>query len=198
MIKKNKEEGSEEKKEESINKKEEMKKKKEDNNKYINDNLNKVDVKLNFKKDFKERSPITESINKATDEHMEKFKEKKKKNNKKEEETITLDKKTEIIIETMLKMRKTKGIIYESEKMVELVVEQLVKNGKVEKKTDMNTKRRIAAKMLVDKFMVEEMRFDKEEWKDIQIESIHTGKRKNKEGKTNEIIYVELKKHRRY
>ena len=87
-------------------------------------------------------------------------------------------------------MRRTRGIINKSDKMVELVVDQLVKNNKIDKKMPINYKRQVAAKALVDKFMTEEMKFTKEEWKNIEIANIHTGKRKDKEGNLNYICRI--------
>ena len=37
--------------------------------------------------------------------------------------------------------------------------------------------------------MLIEMNYEKDEWCDTDIESIHTGNRKDKEGNNNEIIY---------
>ena len=166
----------------------------QDNNIYNNENLNKVkvNIKTNNKKDYQERKHIELSIKKANDVHIiEKKKDIKVK--EKDEKNITLEEKTEKIIEVMEEQRRTKGIIFKSEKMIELVVEQMEKNGKMNSKMDKASKRKIAAKILIDKFMIEEMNFDKDEWNEIEFVKIHSGKRKDKSGNYNEVIYIEFK-----
>ena len=92
-------------------------------------------------------------------------------------------------------MRRTIGIVYNSEKMVDLVVKQLEKNGKVKSNETNENKRKIAAKVLVDSFIVNDMKYDKTDWMNTELEGLHMGKKKNTKGATNEIIYVKFKNY---
>jgi len=168
----------------------------DDKNKYVNKLLNNIDVKIINNKEMKPRKEIENSIKIANKKHIEEKKaEKKVLVHKKviEEKIITLEEKNENIKKEMDLQRRSLGIVFNSENMVKLVVKQLENNKKITINETNENKRKIAAKVLVDSFVVNDVKYDKNDWKNTVIESIHMGKKKDAKGKPNEIIYLKFK-----
>ena len=116
-----------------------------------------------------------------------------KKEEVKEEDKITLEEKNRRIQEEMYKMKRTTAIKLNSDNMINLVVEQLEKSGKMKTNETTNNKRKTGAKVLLDNFMTKEMNYEKEDWNRVEIEEINTGYKKDKNGKNYEMIYVTFK-----
>ena len=90
----------------------------------------------------------------------------------------------------MHKMRRTTGVIFNSNKMIEHVINQLEKSGKLKTNNTNEFKRKVGAKVLIDSFMTNEMKYGKEDWNNVKVEEIHTGTKSDKKGNFNEVIYV--------
>ena len=104
----------------------------------------------------------------------EKVKKNIQKKKEKEKDTITLDEKNQLIMDEMDSMNRSTGVTFKSENMVNLVMEQLIKNKKIKTNETTNNKRKIAAKVLIDNFFVNDMKYEKKEWNLTEIESVHT------------------------
>ena len=75
-----------------------------------------------------------------------------------------------------------------------MVAKELINNGKINKDDDKEIKREIAAKLLIEDFMTKDLKIDKNTWNKTKIETIQTGKRKDKDNNTTEVIYITFEK----
>ena len=66
--------------------------------------------------------------------------------------------------------------------MVDMLVGQLEKLGKIRTNETNVFKRKTAAQVLVDSFMNKEMQYKKEEWNNVKINNIQINVRKDKKG----------------
>ena len=93
----------------------------------------------------------------------------------------------------MDKMRRTTSISLNSNKMIDLVVNQLEKNGKIKTNNTNDNKRKIGAKVLLDNFMTKNMKYEKDDWNNVELEELNTSVKKNKNGTMNEFLNVTFK-----
>ena len=74
-------------------------------------------------------------------------------------------------------MNRTIGIETQSDNFVKLMIDMMVQNGQIAKDASDEEKRTKASKQFIDRFMVDELKIDRDEWKSVPIDKIHTGRR---------------------
>ena len=89
-------------------------------------------------------------------------------------------------------MKRTFGIETNNERQVHKTIEAMVKEKKIDPKLPYNAKEAIAMKAIVENFILNEAKIDKEDWESMVIDKFHVETKKRKDDSKVQVVYCRM------
>ena len=105
---------------------------------------------------------------------------------------ITMDKKDDLKEALMNDMKRTFGVETNNERQVDKTIKALENEKKIDAKLSYKVKESIAMKVIVENFILNEAKIDKEEWESMFIDKFHIGTKKKKDNSRVQVIYCRM------
>ena len=151
---------------------------------FTNPNMNEARVVSSKRK---RRPNYCEMLEKNIEEEtskMDKTKLKLKNNN-----TITMDRKDDLREALMHDMKRTFGVETKNERQIDKTIKAMEKEKKIDNKLSYKEKEGIAMKVIVENFVLNEAKVDKDDWESMVVDKFHVVTKKLKDESIVQIIY---------
>ena len=103
--------------------------------------------------------------------------------------TIDMATKDDLIETIMRDQKRTIGVEFRHENQIDITIKYLEKEGKIDPTIKKVEKEGIAMKMMIENYVLHEVKIPKEEWEDMKIDKFHSCVKTDKSSMKSQIVY---------
>ena len=158
-----------------------------DSDMFINSNMNEARVVTSRRK---RRPNYREMLEKDIENEtikIDKSKIKPKNNN-----IITMTQKDNFKEAIMLDMKRTFGVETKHERHIDITIKAMEKEKKIDPNITYKEKESAAMKAIIENFVLNEAKIDKDDWEAMLVEKFHVGIKKQKDNSRVQVIYCRM------